>query len=590
MKEKEIELLNDQAFGESGSPQEDGLGFKTYAEVLASAALGTTGPFTIGIFGEWGTGKTSLMHMIQESLSTKPDVITVWFNAWRFEKEEHPIVPLVATIVRELQLKKHILAKLADEGKSLVTALRAVAYGFSSKAKVKLPGFAEIEAAFVAKDMIDRSEKLSPDPLLDRSLYYEAFETLSNIDIADRLRIVVLIDDLDRCFPDLAIKMLESIKLVLSQPGFVFVLGVSRSVIEGYLEHRYEEEYGLHDFKGRSYLDKIVQLPFYIPPHRGRMKEFSDTLLERIEQDDREALQEILPIVAAAAGSNPRSTIRFVNNLLIDRAINALLAKAGSMEIVPIGYFAVSRSLQQRWGDMFSLLVRSEDLCSNIATWKREQIATYTSSSNKDEIDAAKMLVSDRDLQDLIYSDYGQAWLQDGTRRSAAIQFLRTQRPEIAEDESAFDALFVFSDKDLETASTIAGILAQRGIRSYLGPSATPGTDRQQEPTAALSKSKAVIVLISLHWTQPTEAEETLIRNAIDGSLPIIPVLLPGAVTSSLPPYMKSRTWLDVTEENLTEQALSPLIAALEALKYHTPLRSPTPPATTRDQPPQGTR
>src|SRR5262249_48782504 len=157
-----------------------------------------------------------------------------------------------------------------------------VAYGFSSSSKLKVPGVAEIEASFVAKDMIDRAEQLMPDPLLARSLYYEAFESLASLKLPSDSRIVVFIDDLHRCFPNLAIKLLETIKLVLAQPGFIFVIGVARSVIEGYLQHRYEKKYGIKGFQGHSYLDKIVQLPFHIPPHGGRIEEFSGKLLQRL--------------------------------------------------------------------------------------------------------------------------------------------------------------------------------------------------------------------------------------------------------------------------------------------------------------------
>ncbi len=61
----------------------------------------------------------------------------------------------------------------------MVRALRAVSYGFSAKTKLKVPGLAEFEAAFIAKDMIDREEKLVLDPLLQRSLYFDAFEALA---------------------------------------------------------------------------------------------------------------------------------------------------------------------------------------------------------------------------------------------------------------------------------------------------------------------------------------------------------------------------------------------------------------------------
>jgi hypothetical protein len=563
---REVGLLTDQAFGESGSPEQDGLGFSAYAEVLSGAALGTTGPFTVGIFGEWGTGKTSLMRMIQRKLSDEPDVVTVWFNAWRFEQEEHPIiVPLLATIIRELQHKKGILRKLGDTGKSLVTALRAIAYGFSAKSKVRIPGFAEIEASLVAKDMIQRSDKLTADPLLDKSLYYQAFERLSNLDISNKVKIVVIVDDLDRCFPDVAIKLLESIKLVLSQPGFVFILGVSRSVIEGYLSHRYKKEYGLDSFQGHMYLDKIVQLPFYIPPHRDRMEEFSTTLLQRIEPDARESLREILPIVAVVSGSNPRATIRFVNNLLIDRAINHVLAEAGSMEVIPIGYFAVSRSLQQRWRDMFSLLVTSEELCSALSSWEPDGIGTYVTSSSSDEVEAATRLVSDRDLQGLLFSEHGRAWLRNSKLRRAAIQFLRTQRQEATENEDVFDALLVHSDQDLESASKIAEVLSRHELRSLLGTHTMPGGDAKEARVHALSTARAVVVLIGPRGIEPDTTEEMLLLQAIENSLPVLPVLLPGADSNSMPFYLKSHIGL-ILEDGISEQAIAPLIAALKRL------------------------
>ena len=125
----------------------DYLDFEAYKNALIEIITSKQTPLTIGIFGEWGTGKTSLMQMVQDYLDQN-DVITVWFNAWRFEKEEHPIVPLIATIIQELEENKGKLSKLIDSGKSIIDALRSVAYGFATKAKVQIPGFAEIEASF----------------------------------------------------------------------------------------------------------------------------------------------------------------------------------------------------------------------------------------------------------------------------------------------------------------------------------------------------------------------------------------------------------------------------------------------------------
>lgn len=427
---KKLNLLTDQAIGESDTGRDDGLGFEIYAQVLGDAAVGTDGPFVIGIFGEWGTGKTSLMKLMDKYLRKQyPGTITVWFNAWRFEKEEHPIVPLIATVIRELERNAGVLQKLGKTGKSLINSLRAVAYGFSAKSKVSMPGFAEFEAAFVAKDMIDRADKFSSDPLLDKSLYYDAFELLSKVKMGEKAKIVILIDDLDRCFPDMAIKLLESIKLVFGQHGFVFVLGVARSVIEGYLKHRYEIEYGLSGFEGHSYLDKIVQLPFYIPSHVARMDKFIDSLLEKIEPENKQVLKEILPVVSTVSASNPRTTIRFINNIIIDWSISKSLSEQKQSEEIPLVFFAVTRGLQYRWSSMFDLLSKSDEI-RNWLLHNKDQIEQLDLDPKELDKSQVQLLSKvDVDFRQLIFSSYGIEWLKNDQLRTGAIQFLHTQRP-----------------------------------------------------------------------------------------------------------------------------------------------------------------
>ena len=68
------------------------LGFEGYASALADVVLTSTPRFAIGIFGSWGSGKTTLMRAISEKLRGREDVVTVWFNAWRYEREPHLIV------------------------------------------------------------------------------------------------------------------------------------------------------------------------------------------------------------------------------------------------------------------------------------------------------------------------------------------------------------------------------------------------------------------------------------------------------------------------------------------------------------------
>ena len=416
---EKITLLNDQAIGEGTPEDHDGLGFGEYSKVLGEAAYHTPGPFTIGIYGEWGTGKTSLMHMVENYLSGKEDVITVWFNAWRFEAEEHPIVPLIGSIVRELEQHKTFRKKLEDGAViPVIRALRAVAYGFSAR----------------GKNMIDREEALTPDPLLDGSLYFDAFQALSKDKLPKRAKVVIFIDDLDRCFPDKAVKLLESIKLVLSQPGFTYVLGVARNVLEYYLMHKYRKEFGVSEgiaeFEGQAYLDKLVQLPFPIPPHRSRMEDFWGSVLNRLGKPGREDFEKLVPIIAPALGSNPRSGVRFINNLLIDREIYKATSGKKEFKEIGISFFAISRSLQQRWVEMFLLLMRDEDnkVCSTILKWLDQDIPDNKELSSPQYQQAADLLRRNSELQKILKSDYGKEWLGEEKKRKASIDFLQTER------------------------------------------------------------------------------------------------------------------------------------------------------------------
>jgi predicted KAP-like P-loop ATPase len=124
-----LNLITDQALGEPGSDRRDGLGFEDHSKILSTVALETHGPFTIGILGEWGTGKTSLMHLIEQRLCASENVVTVWFNAWLYEQENHPVIPLIGSIIKDLREKR--LRRSDATAKSIADALRAFAYGLS---------------------------------------------------------------------------------------------------------------------------------------------------------------------------------------------------------------------------------------------------------------------------------------------------------------------------------------------------------------------------------------------------------------------------------------------------------------------------
>ncbi len=86
---------------------EDGFGYDTYANTIIKMITEEDfpSPFTFGVFGEWGSGKTSLMRMVENRLrSDHPDLfVPVWFNPWRYEREEHLIIPFLKTIQHAIE-------------------------------------------------------------------------------------------------------------------------------------------------------------------------------------------------------------------------------------------------------------------------------------------------------------------------------------------------------------------------------------------------------------------------------------------------------------------------------------------------------
>ncbi|MBI5843724.1 MAG: SUMF1/EgtB/PvdO family nonheme iron enzyme [Deltaproteobacteria bacterium] len=370
-------LISDQPVNETA--RKDDLSFAATAEVLAKAALYTPDPITIGIFGNWGSGKTSLMRLMMNVINVEGllenTAVPVWFNAWQYEREEHLIIPLLSTIARDIANKEKFweyissrdgkqrdelgiadnvfeaakkgLEILKDGGEKVHNALRSILFGLSMKGKLGIPGISEVKINASVKDMIERYKELNKDiptqnSLIDRSLYFDAFDKLSRLACDENInkpKIVVFIDDLDRCFPEQAVRLLESIKLVLHQPGFAFVLGIYPEIIEEFVKNKYTKEYHFAPLAGddqelkqrmgeyleyfKEYLGKIIQVRHYVPKRNsGEMNEFIEKLLDEAGIKSVFLAGGISPdklyaLIAEVGKYNPREIVRKLNGLIV---------------------------------------------------------------------------------------------------------------------------------------------------------------------------------------------------------------------------------------------------------------------------------
>ncbi|MBN2055774.1 SUMF1/EgtB/PvdO family nonheme iron enzyme, partial [bacterium] len=313
----------------------DGIGYGEYAAGLVEMIrrVEAKGSFTIGVFGAWGRGKTSMLRQIRRALDEEEHgdcpVVTAWFNPWQFTGEDHLIIPFFHVLSAALQSRAHlstkwdtkILAGMKAFGLQLSDVPLALACGLSGT--LKIPFFMEAEFKFAEALQEGRRRDEERRKLRDyESMYYDLIERLrgysEDFRNASGARIAVFIDDLDRCLPEKAVQLMEGLKVLLDLPGFIFVIGVARDVIEQGIRVRYKDLYStrwpdgaMEEILPERYLDKIIQFPLELPPP-------DPDKLKLWIRDNLAGIPVVAPYmetILCCLGENPRTLKRFVNSL-----------------------------------------------------------------------------------------------------------------------------------------------------------------------------------------------------------------------------------------------------------------------------------
>jgi len=348
---------------------EDLLGFEPYAQTLFDIIRDpeTQTPLTIGIFGSWGSGKTSLMTMIKERLDAlhrrerrqtrqgelvRPH-LTVWFNAWLYSRDEALWRSLILRVLAELRREVGGNAEAKDEldkmeadlyraaeptsPGELVIGSQALVSGSQEGAEIRLPlvtglgllndiAGARAEAAdadqAAVRTLMQTVEQMRT--ALDRQrvealeVFRQDFQRLVARYVSPGV-LVVLVDDLDRCQPDKAVEVLEAIKLFFDVEGCIFVLGIDRQVVERGIRLKYRDyeqldAEGPPPISGDKYLEKIVQIPFQLPPiDRAAMEGYVGKMVPRLLDLDPRCDD----VFAVGMEPNPRRVKRTLNIFLL---------------------------------------------------------------------------------------------------------------------------------------------------------------------------------------------------------------------------------------------------------------------------------
>jgi len=319
---------------------EDSLQFKAFAQTLEEIITTSETPITIGVYGTWGSGKTSLMRMTQDLLKDGDKIKTVWFDAWKFDKTYDLRVALIHAILRRMEEDESATKELKDKVGELLTRVNWLGLG-----KAALSYFFPPLAILQGKEPLLKNQEEIPGKTLELiGDFEEEFKQLNKEYVGDEGRMVVFVDDLDRCISEKTIDILEAIKLFLNVPLSVFVIGVDKKRIEEGIIEKYGEK---SEGWAGDYLEKIVQIPFTLPPLRKEV--ITEQFIQGLAISSE--IKNYAPILAEV-GDNPRTIKRLLNSFEVKR----ILAEKRKLKVEE-NIMAKLAVIEFRWHDFYTDLI-----------------------------------------------------------------------------------------------------------------------------------------------------------------------------------------------------------------------------------------
>ena len=278
MKEKIVTLPN--VYSDTPSAK-DKFGRSNFAKALALLIKNAEPPCTIGLYGGWGSGKSTLMQLVADELSNNFQVVT--FNAWEHQNDNSIPVALM-----------HALADQAGAvgNKRVIKDLKIVGGVLGSEIFKRLSGISAISVARSVSDIREAEFQIRSE----RARIQTRIKSLISAACPKQEKIVFFIDDLDRCEASKALELIEALKIYFELDRCIFVVAADRDAL-------------LKSIPGKNYdyLEKIFSLELYIPyVDREARKKY---IFEHVPHCEEKTAE----MIVLAAGNNPRKIKRLIN-------------------------------------------------------------------------------------------------------------------------------------------------------------------------------------------------------------------------------------------------------------------------------------
>jgi len=252
-------------------------------------------PVSIGIFGNWGAGKSSLLRLIEQQIEKHDqEYMVINFDAWLYQGYDDARVSLLEVIARKLdatakgnepllQKTKNLISRvntframgLLAEGIALahgvptgglfykgINAIEKVLSSFQGKDGISKKDFQDLqktakEGRETFNGLIKKVSPTTPPQQIDvfRKEYGEILREIGE-------PLIVIIDNLDRCLPANAIHTLEAIRLFLFLPNTAFIIAADEEIIREAVAEYFKGTSNRHQI---DYIDKLIQVPIHVP-------------------------------------------------------------------------------------------------------------------------------------------------------------------------------------------------------------------------------------------------------------------------------------------------------------------------------------
>jgi hypothetical protein len=313
----------------------DCLSRKELEPPLTQVVTQAVGSFVLAVDGSWGSGKTTFLNMWEVKLN-EAGHLCLYLNAWKSDFVEDPLVAVVGEL--SIAIKKYradndnvnlTIEKVEQAAKSIFKRL------IPTVVKIATHGALDLDTA-PEKLISDLAGETAQDLIKDygkgKSDVDNFRKELSSLVTAiqrpdrDPVKIVIIIDELDRCRPIYAVQLLERIKHLFDVEGVVFILGIDREQ----LSHSIKALYG-SEFEAKGYLKRFIDLDYRLPePELGC---YCSSLFEKFEikqliskrplaydgsnQNELNDLEYYLGYFMSAAGMSLRDQEQIVSKLRV---------------------------------------------------------------------------------------------------------------------------------------------------------------------------------------------------------------------------------------------------------------------------------